>query len=127
MQAESSVGCLMGIRFCGFGRANSCVAFSVIRMSGSSPLIAAQKTVCGCCGRVQLGWFDRKMRTVRDLPAAGFRILLELAVRRIACQACDSVKRDRVDFLAENPRFTKRFAIYVRRRRRQAAFRHVAD
>jgi len=126
MQAESSVGCLIGIRFRGFGRANSCVAFSVIRMLGSPPLIAAQKTVCGFCGRVQLGWFDRKVRTVLDLPAAGFRIFLELAVRRIACQACDSVKRGRLDFLADIPRFTKRFAFYVRRPRRQAPIRDVA-
>jgi len=66
------------------------------------------------------------MRMVRDLPAAGFRIFLELEVRRIACQACGSVKRERLDFLADNPRFTKRFAFYVGRRCRQAAIRDVA-
>jgi transposase len=66
------------------------------------------------------------MRIVRDLPAAGFRIFLEFEVRRIACQACGSVKRERLDFLADNPRFTKRFAFYVGRRCRQAAIRDVA-
>jgi len=66
------------------------------------------------------------VRTVRDLPAAGFRIFLEFEVRRIACQACGSVKRERLDFLADNPRFTKRFAFYVGRRCRQAAIRDVA-
>jgi transposase len=74
-----------------------------------------------------MGWYDRKVRTVRDLPAAGYRIFLELEVRRIACQACGAVKRERLDFLADNPRFTKRFAFYVGRRCRQAAIRDVAD
>jgi transposase len=74
-----------------------------------------------------MGWHDRKVRTVRDLPAAGYRIFLEREVRRIACQACGAVKRERLDFLADNPRFTKRFAFYVGRRCRQAAIRDVAD
>jgi transposase len=36
------------------------------------------------------------------------------------------VKRERLDFLADNPRFTKRFAFYVGRRCRQASIRDVA-
>jgi len=36
------------------------------------------------------------------------------------------VKRERLDFLADNPRFTKRFAYYVGRRCRQASIRDVA-
>ena len=54
------------------------------------------------------------------------RIVLELEVRRIACRVCASVKRERLDFLADNPHFTKRFAFYVGRRCRQAAIRDVA-
>jgi hypothetical protein len=36
------------------------------------------------------------------------------------------VKRERPDFLADNPHFTKRFAFYVGRRCRQASIRDVA-
>jgi len=66
------------------------------------------------------------VRRVRDLPSAGFRIVLELAVRRVACRACGTVKRERLDFLADNAHFTKRFAFYVGRRCRQASIRDVA-
>jgi len=47
-------------------------------------------------------------------------------VRRIECRNCGSVKRERLDFLADNPRYTKRFAHYVGRRCRQASVRDVA-
>jgi transposase len=66
------------------------------------------------------------VRRVRDLPSAGFRIVLELEVRRVACRTCGSVKRERLDFLADNPHFTRRFAFYVGRRCRQASIRDVA-
>ena len=66
------------------------------------------------------------MRQVRDLSSAGYRIVLELEVRRVACRHCGSVKRERLDFLADNPHFTKRFAFYVGRRCRQASIRDVA-
>ena len=36
------------------------------------------------------------------------------------------MKRERLDFLADNPHFTKRFAFYVGRRCRQASIRDVA-
>jgi len=75
---------------------------------------------------VEKGWYDRRVRRVRDLPSAGFRIVLELEVRRVACRNCGSVKRERLDFLADNPHFTKRFAFYVGRRCQQASIRDVA-
>ena len=66
------------------------------------------------------------MRRVRDLPCAGYRIVLELEVRRGACRICGTVRRERLDLLADNPHFTKRFAFYVGRRCRQASIRDVA-
>lgn len=75
---------------------------------------------------MQRGWYDQTKRWVRDLPSAGFRIILEFAVRRVACRTCGAVKRERLDFLADNPHFTRRFAFYVGRRCRQASIRDVA-
>jgi transposase len=67
------------------------------------------------------------VRQVRDLPCGGLRIFLEIEVRRVACRSCRAVKRERLDFLAENPRYTKRFAFYVGRRCRSATIKDIAD
>ena len=75
---------------------------------------------------MQTGWYDQAKRWVRDLSSAEFRIVLELDVRRVACRRCGAVKRERLDFLADNRHFTKRFAFYVGRRCRQASIRDVA-
>ena len=37
------------------------------------------------------------------------------------------MKRERLDFLAENPRYTKRFAFYVGKRCRSATIKYIAD
>jgi transposase len=73
-----------------------------------------------------MGWYDRKVRQVRDLSCGDVRILLELEVRRIDCRSCGKVKRERLDFLADNPFYTKRFAYFVGRRCRQASISDVA-
>jgi len=87
---------------------------------------ALNKTACGGCGRVQSGWYDRTRRQIRDLPGAEHRIMLDVEVRRVACPVCRAVKRERLEFVADNPHFTKRFAYYVGRRCRQASVRDVA-
>lgn len=38
---------------------------------------------------------------------------LEFEVRRVLCNSRGKVKRERLDFLADNPFYTKRFAFYV--------------
>ena len=68
-----------------------------------------------------MGWYDRKVRQVRDLSCGDTRIFLELEVRRLDCRNCGKVKRERLDFLADNPLYTKRFAYFVGRRCRQAS------
>ena len=70
-----------------------------------------------------MGWYDRKVRRVRDLSCGDTRIFLELEVRRVECRRCGKVKRERLDFLADNPLYTKRFAYYVGRRCRGATTR----
>jgi transposase len=74
-----------------------------------------------------MGWYDRKVRRVRDLSCGDTRIFLEVEVRRIDCRACGKVKRERLDFLADNPLYTKRFAYYVGRRCRAATIKDVAE
>ena len=64
--------------------------------------------------------------SVRDLSCGDTRIFLELEVRRLDCRNCGKVKRERLDFLADNPLYTKRFAYFVGRRCRQASIADVA-
>jgi transposase len=55
------------------------------------------------------------------------RIYLLLEVRRLACRRCGQVKRERLDFLANNPRHTKRFAYYVGKRCRSSPIQDIAN
>ena len=52
---------------------------------------------------------------------------LDVEVRRVACRTCGSVKRERLDFLADNAHYTKRFAHAVGRRCRSATIKDVAE
>ena len=74
-----------------------------------------------------MGWYDRRTRIVRDLPCGDARISLEIEVRRVLCKGCRHVKSEQLDFLADNPFYTKRFAYYVGRRCRQATIKDVAE
>src|SRR5271155_4016334 len=87
---------------------------------------ALKKTACGCCGRIQMGWYDRKVRRVRDLSCGDTRIFLEVEVRRGGGRRCGKGKQERLDFLADNPFYTKRFASYVGQRCRAAPIKDVA-
>ena len=82
--------------------------------------------MCGACGRPHRTWYDRRTRRTRDLPCGDTRIYLDLEVRRVACQGCGTVKREQLDFLADNPFYTKRFAYYVGRRCRASTIKDVA-
>jgi len=74
-----------------------------------------------------MGWYDRRTRRIRDLPCGDARIFLEIEMRRVLCKSCGQVKLERLDFLADNPFYTKRFAYYVGRRCRQATIKDVAE
>ena len=76
---------------------------------------------------MQAGWYDHRLRRVRDLPCGAWRIYLELEVRRVLCRSCRRVKRERLEFLTDNARYTKRFAYYVGRRCRSSTIKEVAD
>jgi transposase len=55
------------------------------------------------------------------------RVYLEFEVRRVQCPRCCGVKRERLDWLADNPLYTKRFAFFVGRRCRQTTIKEVAE
>jgi len=73
-----------------------------------------------------MGWYDRRTRRVRDLSCGDMRIYLEFEVRRVECRRCGKVKRERLEFLADNPSYTKRFAYYVGRRCRSTTIKDLA-
>jgi len=52
---------------------------------------------------------------------------LEVEVRRVPCRSCGHVKREQLEFLADNPFYTKRFAFYVGRRCWQATIKDIAQ
>ncbi len=47
-------------------------------------------------------------------------------MRRVQCKRCHAVKRERLDFLADNPFYTKRFAFYVGERCRSSSIKDIA-
>jgi transposase len=64
---------------------------------------------------------------VRDLSCGDRRVYLQVEVRRVQCKSCGTVKRERLEFLADNPFYTKRFAYYVGRRCRAATISDIAE
>ena len=71
-------------------------------------------------------YYDKKVRRVRDLSCGDTEIYLEVEVRRVACRRCGTVKREQLDWLADNPFYTKRFAFYVGKRCRAGTIKDVA-
>ena len=64
---------------------------------------------------------------MRDLSCGDIRIYLELDVRRVECKGCGKVKQERLDWLADHPFYTKRFAFFVGRRCRAMTIKDVAQ
>ena len=79
------------------------------------------------CGRWSGTYYDRKERRVRDLSSGDTRVYVEFEVRRVQWRSCQAVKRERLDWLADNPFYTKRFAFYVGKRCRSATVTDVAS
>jgi transposase len=64
---------------------------------------------------------------VRDLSCGDRRVYLEFSIRRVWCNRCGGVKREGLEWLADNPLYTKRFAFYVGRRCRESTVRAIAE
>jgi transposase len=83
--------------------------------------------VCGVCGEVQFRHYDKRPRQVRDLSCGDRRVYLAYEGRRVDCARCRAVKNERLEWLADNPLYTKRFAYYVGRRCRATTVRELAE
>jgi len=64
---------------------------------------------------------------VRDLSCGGFRVFLDIEVRRVGCVLCGTVRQESLSSLADNRSYTKRFAFYVGRRCRAATIKDIAQ
>jgi transposase len=116
------------IRFPWFS--SRCYGARAIRESADSDYhscAARKKKCCGTCGTLHRSFYDCTRRRVRDLPNGPFRIYLDVEVRRVCCCRCGAVKRERLDFLADNPFYTQRFAHYVGRHCRSATIKDIAE
>jgi len=72
----------------------------------------SKKMVCGGCGAVNHAIYDRKMARARDLPCGDMRVYVEFEIRRVECAKCGKVKQEKLDWLSDNPAYTKRFAFF---------------
>jgi len=73
------------------------------------------------------GFYYRMRPRVRGLPSGPLRVYLDLQVRRVDCRRCAAVKRERLELLADNPFYKKRFAYYVGRCCRSATIKDIAE
>lgn len=76
---------------------------------------------------VHRAFYDQSLRQVRDLDCGGRRVYLQFPVRRVSCRRCGAVKRERLDWLADNPHYTRRFATRIGRYCRHATVKDVAE
>jgi transposase len=86
----------------------------------------SKKTKCGCCGTTHHAFYDRTERLVRDLPCGDARIYLEVEIRRVRCRVCGKVKQEKLEWLADNPFYTKRFMYWVGEHCRRSTIKDVA-
>ena len=67
-----------------------------------------KKSLCAQCGQWHRGWYDRKVKVVRDLSCGDRRVYLEFDVRRIFCRKTGLVRQERIPWMANMnlPRFS---------------------
>src|SRR5262249_8625846 len=93
----------------------------------ADPAPPPKKTTCGVCGHSFSCCYDQRPRRVRDRACGDKRVYLSFTVRRVACWRCGGVKTERLDWLANNPFYTQRFAFYVGRRCRDSSVKASAE
>lgn len=83
--------------------------------------------MCGTCGRLHWTYYDQRLRHARDLSCGDKYVYLAYSLRRVHCSRCGGVKSERLEWLADNPLYTQRFAFFVGQRCRQTPIQEVAD
>lgn len=61
------------------------------------------------------------------MSCGGAKIYLDVEIRRVDCRICGKVKQEKLDWLADHPFVTKRFAFFVGRRCRIMTIKDVAE
>jgi transposase len=72
------------------------------------------------------GFRDKKNRMVRDLDSGEKHIYVEFEYRRIWCPRCNAVKQERLAWLADSKRFTRRFEDNIGEQCREMSITKVA-
>jgi transposase len=99
-----------------------------IRTPWSFHCAAAEKNaLCGVCGQARRAFSDQRPRLVRDLSCGDQRVDLAFSICRVWCRRCGGVKREGLQWLADHPLSTRRFAFYVGRRCRESPVKAIAE
>ena len=64
---------------------------------------------------------------VRDLSSGDNRIYREREIRRLFCRRCGKVKQEKLSFLADNPFYSKHFALYIGKRCSTSTVKDIAE
>lgn len=83
--------------------------------------------MCSCCAQKASARYDKEMRLARDVDAGGRRIYVKFERWRVSCPRCKAVFVEKLDWLADNPRYTERFALQVGKLCRSMTNKDVAD
>jgi transposase len=65
---------------------------------------------CASCSTTQTSRYDTRWRRARDLDCGDHEVYLDFELRRVDCETCGGVKRERLSFLSQDIQFTQRFA-----------------
>ena len=69
--------------------------------------------MCSGCNTYHKSYYDYSIKLVRDLDASGRRIYLRFIRVRVSCKHCKSIRVEKLGWLANNTRYTKRFATEI--------------
>jgi transposase len=81
---------------------------------------------CGVCGGEATRIHERQMRIVRDLPLFDAQTYLRIESCRVWCDNCGGPKRQRIDWVDEQQRVTRRLADSILQLCAHVAISHIA-
>jgi len=72
-----------------------------------------KKQVCPCCGTITNAIHDYRTQRIKDIPAFGNHVVINLRKRRYRCRACGKRFYEKNDWLPRYHRMTNRLSAYV--------------